>query len=186
MRGDCPCARGKMRGKMHGKMRRKMRRKMARMMRRMMRRKKLGAPKLLCARLLARHAKLLDLTADQVTRLGGIHKAHHAAMGKLRLQSKRILAALRAEWLKDSPDAGQIRKLAGELAALLQKKIAAKADYLLKAQGVLTPAQYKKLLTLPPKGHHGMGKPCGKPCGQGGPDNRADPRRGKPCRDCVS
>lgn len=165
MRGGCDCARGQRRmgrrGKMgHGR-----------------HLKKLGAPKLLCAKLLTLHAKLLGLNPDQIAKLKTIRKAAMASHGALRLAKKRIFTALRVEWLKDQPDAAKIQKLVKELTSVMQKGITTMAGYLLQVQAVLTPAQYKKLLSLPPKGR-GRRAPCGPagaPCnhrgkGAGAPD----------------
>jgi len=151
-RGKAPCKRGYYgrKGGCEGKS--KCGRRGARKYKMMRKIKRMGAPKLLCGKKLKRHAKMLGLTADQVTKIDAIVKAAKAGKTDTELKVKQTAVALEAEWLKDAPDAAKIKQLATTLLSVVENRIKTKMMAKIKVQKVLTAKQWMKIRLM--SGHH--------------------------------
>ncbi len=134
--------------------------------------KMLGAPMMMCPKMLVMHQKWLGLSADQVTQLKALGKTQRSAMVDTRLSFKRARVAMKAEWLKDQPDAAKLRTLAKTVMDLKVRTLSGKVAFLAKVQAVLTPAQWKQVRSA--RGHRGC-PDCKGRRGRRGPHG---PRKG--------
>lgn len=114
-------------------------------------------------------AKELGLSADQKTKLKDLREEMKGARKELMEKMKALLDKSKEELLKASPNKGVLygyAKQSGDLRRIMAEN---EADHLLKVKAILTPEQFKQLLSKDfrhgpgrgPRGPHDQG-PQGK------------------------
>jgi len=116
-------------------------------------------------------AKELGLTADQKTRLKGLREEMRDARKNNFDKIKAMREKSREELLKASPDKSALYGYAREMGELHREMAEKETDHMLKVKGILTPDQFKKLLSKNMWQGKGRGGPHEEE-GPGGPQDK--------------
>jgi Spy/CpxP family protein refolding chaperone len=93
------------------------------------------------------HARVaLGLNPQQLNQLKQLKAQHEARMDALRLEKKRVKAALKVEWLADRLDEGKLKALQARMLKAVSDKKQRQFDTSLAIARILTPQQRLKLL----------------------------------------